>query len=86
MSGSTVIVGGGNMGSALIAGWIGRGRDPASIRVVDVADSQSTIEAIVAVLLARERGVADQLANRRCRDMARKRRKGRSAGKPTAFW
>ncbi len=35
MSGSTVIVGGGNMGSALIAGWIGRGRDAASICVIE---------------------------------------------------
>lgn len=35
MSVSTLIVGGGNMGSALIAGWIGRGRDPASIVAVE---------------------------------------------------
>jgi pyrroline-5-carboxylate reductase len=43
---STTLLGGGNMGGALLGGWIARGADPGRIAVVDPAPSAGVVELV----------------------------------------
>lgn len=42
MSGSLMLVGGGKMGAAMLGGWLGQGRDPSDVIVVEPHDGTAT--------------------------------------------
>lgn len=44
-----LLIGFGNMGQALVRGWLARGRDPATIRIVDTADAALSAAASLGV-------------------------------------
>jgi pyrroline-5-carboxylate reductase len=77
-----VVVGFGNMGQALVRGWLAKGRDASTIRVVDPADSARAVARQLGVAVETEVAAADvvllavkpnQLADvvPRCRPAAR---------------